>query len=743
MDTQRAERLNSEAVLKLLDIGGPISQSLHGFEVRTQQKSMVRDVLDAYNRNQVSLIEAGTGTGKSLAYLIPAIYWAVETGEKTVISTNTIALQEQLLHKDIPLLVKALKVPVKAVLVKGMSNYLCLRKLEEVRNEQMYLTLQESDEFRAVDMWSTQTSDGSRSSLSIVPSHGLWEKTCAESDTCTKQDCPFFSKCFFFKARKEAQEAQILIVNHHLLFTDLYLRANVEGGRKDPGILPPYTKVVLDEAHNIEDIATDYFANHVGEYDLRKTLSRLAAEKGADGAGRLAVLKNMLTTFGGKAPSQEMGNLLRRLTVDLPGMRTELQHLIHEAFTTYRSFMLQQRQLEEENPGENKLRILPAHKEQAYWKESIAKYTQALIDSLLRYTHSIKGLDQDICSLKIDKLEEQSKTIRMEIQAQCERLNGAALLLDDFLKRHPVDQVRWIQSYQSKGLPLVTLFDAKLDISRSLADHLFNKFSTVILCSATLSTNKQFHFVRKRLGLTPELLGKRFVKESIYDSPFDFLQQALLVTAPDMPLPTEGHFVQAAVERIWQAVEASRGNAFVLFTSYTLLNQCYNLIEARLKQNRYFPLKQGEDSRRNLLERFSTVDRSVLFGTDSFWEGVDVAGEALRCVIIVKLPFKVPSDPIIQARSESIQEKGGDPFFEYSLPMAIVKFKQGFGRLIRKNHDRGCVVCLDSRLIQKRYGAQFLNSLPQCTHQSLSKDKMLEAMQSFYRKTHYLTQKKD
>lgn len=741
---KRPERLAAEAMLKLLDKDGPIGRALPGFEVRLEQKQMMGDVLNAYNGNHIALIEAGTGTGKSMAYLVPALLWAVETGEKTVISTNTIALQEQLLYKDIPFLTQALKVPVKAVLVKGMKNYLCLRKLDEVRDEQMFLTLQESDEFRHIDMWSAKTAEGSRTSLSIVPSHGLWEKVCAESDTCTKQDCPYFSQCFFFKARKEAQEAQLLIVNHHLLFTDLSLRAIADMGRKDPGILPAFTKVILDEAHNVEEIATDYFASHVGEYDLRKTLGRLASEKGgAEGLGRLAALKNALSTHGGKAPTHEIASLIRRLTVDLPGMRTELQQFIHDAFSVLGLFMKMQNRVhtEEENPGEKKLRILPEHRQQSYWLETVQKHVQALVESLLRYTHSIKGIDQDVGLLKIDKLEEQTKVLRQEILAQCERLNGAAAILDDFIKHDPAGQVRWIESYSSKGTPLLTLFDAKLDISQALVDHLFQKFSTVVLCSATLSTNRQFYFVRKRLGLMPELLGKRYVKESLYHSPFDFLEQALLITLPDMPAPTEANFLDAAVDRIWLAIEASRGNAFILFTSYSLLSSCYQRLESRLKQQGYSPLMQGQDSRRNLLNRFTATDRSILFGTDSFWEGVDVAGEALRCVIIVKLPFKVPSEPIIQARSELIAEKGGDPFFEYALPMAIVKFKQGFGRLIRKHHDRGCVVCLDSRLIHKRYGNQFLNSLPNCTHQSLSKEQLSTAMQNFYRKTHYLTKK--
>lgn len=734
------DRLNSASTLKLLDSDGPISQALRGFEAREQQRSMMQNVLDAFNGNQIALIEAGTGTGKSMAYLIPALLWAVQTGERTVISTNTIALQEQLLSKDIPLILKALKIPVKAVIVKGMSNYLCLRKMGDARQEEMFMPPQEVEEMRRLDMWSAQTRDGSRASLPFIPSGSVWEKSCAESDTCNRQECPHYADCFFFKARREAQEAQILIVNHHLLFADLWMRANPEGNRKDAGLLPLYTKVVLDEAHNIEDIATDYFAARTSEFDIRKILNRLAAEKIGGDMGKLAILKKMVTDHYGRTPPFEVGSIIRRLSVELPAARQDIQQLLHDAFSCYGTFLKMHYQgSQEEMPGESKLRILPHHHQHPFWISDIGIRSQALVDAILRYTQSLQALDQDIGMLRNEKLNDQTKGIRYEIQALSERLNGAVVVLLDFVKRAPTpEKVRWMETYLIKLIPNVTLYDVDLDVSKALANHLFNKLSSVILCSATLSTNKQFQFIRRRLGLVPGLIGERVVQEHIYESPFDYAQQALLAVPADMPLPSDPQFLQAAVERIWQAVEASRGNAFVLFTSYALLRTCYQLLEKRMRDHRYHPLKQGDDNRKNLLEKFRTTDRSVLFGTDSFWEGVDVAGEALRCVIIVKLPFKVPSEPIFQARSEEIQTRGGEPFFEYALPLAIVKFKQGFGRLIRNKTDRGCVVCLDTRLIKKGYGSQFFNSLPPCPRQMPTGDKLFEVMSTFYRKTYHL-----
>jgi ATP-dependent DNA helicase DinG len=285
----------------------------------------------------------------------------------------------------------------------------------------------------------------------------------------------------------------------------------------------------------------------------------------------------------------------------------------------------------------------------------------------------------------------------------------------------------------------VNLVDAELDIAEALVEFLFKPFSSTILCSATLTTNKKFNFVRHRLGLTPQLLGQRVVTENVYESPFDYSKQAILVVPTDMPSPLEVGFLPAAMETIWDIVKASRGAAFVLFTSYSMLKQCYEKMATQFKEQRFTLLKQGDDNRQSLLQKFKTTPRAVLFGTDSFWEGVDVSGEALRCVIIVKLPFKVPTEPITQARTEAISAKGQDPFFEYSLPNAIVKFKQGFGRLIRHRKDRGCIVCLDSRLITKRYGQQFLNSLPTCQQLRIKRANIVEEMTSFFKKTHYLT----
>ena len=743
-DITKQLRLNIEAALSILGPAGPLAGNLKGFESRPEQVAMMRNILDAYNHNQIALIEAGTGTGKSIAYLIPALLWAVQTKERTVISTNTITLQEQLLHKDIPLLTKALNLDVHTVLVKGMHNYICLRKFDEVQQESLLLTPQEVRELEGIDAWKENTQDGSRSSLPFTPTHALWEKLSAESDTCTRNNCPYFQKCHFFKARKDAQEAQILLVNHSLLFSDLALRNDNEAG-KDVGILPNYTRIILDEAHNIEHTATEFFASNTSQLDILRLMARLTTEKGGNAQGKLPLLKSKLGKIKIKDHTKTITSIHNRLTLDLPGMRRELLNHAHEVFSAYSRFSKMMQNIPEYaddmSVGEQKLRIFAHHHDHRDWKERLIPNVKQLVESIKRYEQGLKALLEDIKQLE-GSVDDQIKGVMFEVNALAQRLGACAGSIEDFtLNPITVNAVRWIEVHPLKLMVNISLIDAQLDIAKTLADTLFCKYPTVILCSATLTTNNHFNFIRNRLGLTNEHLKSRVIKEYTYNSPFNFADHAMLVLPTDMPNPTDPQFNAVAAEKIWQAIQASNGNAFVLFTAYTNLKTCFDLLEARLRERGYNPLKQGDDDRLMLINKFKKTDRSVLFGTDSFWEGVDIAGEALRCVIIVKLPFRVPSEPLIQARSEAITARGGDPFMEYSLPQAIVKFKQGFGRLIRNQRDRGCIVCLDNRISTKRYGKSFLDSLPKCQQIFVAGDAMQKAMSDFYRRTHFLTKK--
>lgn len=750
-DSRKAPEISafSKNALQILQPDGLLSKALKGFEPRLAQQQMMSNIIEAYQQQAIALVEAGTGTGKSIAYLIPALLWAVQKKERTLISTNTISLQEQLIHKDIPLLAKALNIEVKAVLVKGMSNYLCLRKLEDAKQELRLFPSDEIIDLEKIEAWSHSTTDGTRSELPFVPSPGTWERVCAENDTCSHQECPHYQSCHFFKARRQANEAQILVANHHMLFADLACRADTEN-YKNPAVLPVYTRIVLDEAHNIEDIATEYFAARISQLDIMRNMARLSSEKNAKAQGKLPLLKEKIHELYRKDIPREVSAIFSKLNIELPNLRRDLLQHTTEAFQAFANFVqvlqpssgTRGTHSDDLPQGESKLRLLPFHKTHPDWSKTIVPHSKQLNDALKHYIQSLNAIEADIKSLNNDRLNEQTKGIRFEITAFAGRLAGLCETLEDFISdKECSSKVRWIESIKLRTMTNTLLVDAELDIASRLVKFLFSKFQTVILCSATLTTNKQFDFIKRRLGITPELLPNRRIIETIYDSPFNYQQQALFAIPTDIQHPQHPDFAKDASEKIWQAIQASHGNAFVLFTSYSLLKTCYQHLAERLEENRYTVLKQGDDNRNSLLNRFKSIDRSVLFGTDSFWEGVDVVGDALRCVIIVKLPFKVPSEPIIQARTEAIAAQGGDPFLDYSLPNAIVKFKQGFGRLIRNKQDRGCIVCLDSRLLTKGYGKQFLNSLPECQQIFSEGTKLQQQMSEFYRKTYHLVRK--
>jgi ATP-dependent DNA helicase DinG len=740
MAKDNSRLLNTANLVEIISPKGRLNQFLKNYESRAQQEAMLADVAEAYNKEKIALIEAGTGTGKSLAYLIPAIAWSYKTKERAVISTNTISLQEQLITKDIPLLEKIIGFEFKAVLIKGMRNYLCLRKLEDAQQEALLLSPEERKEIQMIASWSEKTIEGSRSDLKFVPRGTIWDRVNAESDTCNNNECPYYNKCFFFKARREAANANLLIVNHHLLFADLARRLEDEN-YSDTAVLPAYHSIIIDEAHHIEDIATEFFALHTSRLEILHTLGRIAAEKTG---GKLAFLKNKLSEHHLKHPSQKMVLFMSKLNADLPGIRREFVTHLMELFETYSSLFPQK----SENEGDkdladgDKVRMMKEHYSQQFWKESVIKKMKQTVDFARRYILAINALIKEMEDLKDEKLNEMTQGVRTDIIAYSNRLEEHCSILELFTEGScGSNQVRWMEKQQIQNHPNIHLTDAQLDISQQLVDALFDKFSTVILCSATMTTNKSFEFIRNRLGITIQKLPGKKVIEKVYEAPFNYNEQALLAVYNDIPNPSDPLFIRAAAERIWFSIQASLGNAFILFTSYSMLKACYELLYDHLEKNNYKVFKQGDEQRRTLLDKFKVTNRSVLFGTDSFWEGVDVAGDALRCVIIVKLPFKVPTEPIIQARTEAIAASGGDPFYEYTIPQAIVKFKQGFGRLIRNKNDRGCIVCLDSRIATKNYGKLFLNSLPPCQYVVGNAQQIYAEMAAFYQRTEFLAKR--
>lgn len=723
--------IDLEEAARFLQQDGPLQTLFPDYEVRPQQQDMLADIVKGFNQNQVVLIEAGTGTGKSLAYLIPAFLSALRNGDRIVISTNTINLQEQLLLKDIPLLRSILKVPIPASLVKGMGNYLCLRKFHEAKLELPLMTPEEQEEWGRLEHWVQSTAEGSRSDLPFVPSIALWERSGAEHDTCGKRQCPHYKECFFFQARKKAEESKLLIVNHHLLCSDLAARK--EGN--DEGILPEYRKVIIDEAHNLEEIATDFFAGRFSQLGFLKNLARLSAEKQGKHTGKLPLLRYLLHLHFRNGLPEDYKPIQHLLQIELPAARNRIVEILHKMCDAFYEFCA----LFHAKKGEDeqmRIRLQGPQKGHPFWLGTVLPLAKEFVGETLGYIQNLYALEKGVGRIGNEKFAEQAKGTLLDIVALADRLHAAALLIKQFIDPEtPPEKVRWIEIHPLRIGFQVILWDADLDISKPLADLLFNPFDATVLVSATMTTGGKFDFIRSRLGLNQELVPKKAIVEKIYDSPFDYKRQALVAVPNDLPFPHEPHFNQAAAEYIWKAIQASRGNAFILFTSYTALKSCFDLLGERLQKHRYTPFKQGDANRKTLLDNFKSVDRSVLFGTDSFWEGVDVAGEALRCVVIVKLPFKVPTEPIIQARCEAIAAKGEDPFGVYSLPTAVVKFKQGFGRLIRNRKDRGCVICLDRRILAKGYGKEFLNSLPSCQQIFDTGEKVFKEMEGFYART--------
>ncbi len=610
--------------------------ALLSLEERVEQKQMAQRIYEAYENNEIALIEAGTGIGKSLAYLVPAFLWALKHQEKTIISTHTISLQEQLIHKDIPFLIKALNLDIQAMLVKGMNNYLCLRRLDDV---------EETKEIDKLKIWAEKTREGSRSEVPFPLPASTWDQVKAESDFCTHVHCPHYKQCFFFKARRKVDEAQILIVNHSLLMTQ-----KVKGKE---GVLPDVQRIIIDEAHHLEEITLEKLSKR---YSRRGLLRLLGKE------------------------------------VDFPAEKLALVNKIDAAFTGLKgSFSL----------------LKPDH---MFWTSGAKEHFTELADALKKYAQNLFSLQKSLEHRK------EKQTTLMTIATRLEE--NAEGLLAFFADTADRKKVRWIEEE--------TLVDAQLDVSAYLEKEFFGPTQTVSLCSATLTTSRSFHFLRERLGIKSAR-----TTENIYDSPFDYKNRTLLLVPTDIPDPNEPTFIEAASERIRQAVEASEGNAFVLFTSYDMLEKCFEKVAPQLP---YPVLKQGDLSRQVLIEKFKEQEGAVLFGTDSFWEGVDVAGESLRCVIIAKLPFKAPNDPLMEAHAHALTAEGKNPFFDYAVPHAVVKFKQGFGRLMRQKSDRGCILCLDKRIVTKAYGKIFLNSLPPCQTLFVKTDKVMEAMEDFYKR---------
>lgn len=634
---------------------GAVARRLPQYEVRDEQIEMARAVARAIERPGHLVAEAGTGVGKSFAYLVPAILAATEQKKKVVISTHTIALQEQLLNKDVPFLRSVMPQEFSAVLVKGRSNYHSLRRLKVAyeRQDATFINTDDRDQLSVIRSWSGRTKDGTLSDLGFKPSPSVWEAVQSENGNCLGRECAHHKDCFYFKARRRMWTANILVVNHALYFSDLALRGS------GFGLLPEHDVVVFDEAHTLEAVAGDHLGIRLSSTGVDFALARLYNDR---------TRKGLL----GYHKMDEAVNQVRRA-----------REAAADFFERVIWWHLRQ-------GARHNGRI----REPAGWPEHLCEELRKLSAAIDRGAEKIENPEQHV-----------------ELSAASERCASLALSLETWIRQSRADSVYWIERDEGPRRR-VRLACAPLDIGSTLRKDLFDKVKTCILTSATLCVGSppRFDFLKARLGLTA-------TQELALGSPFDYPRQVAVHLPKNVPDPTEqaDAYERWAIRAIAHYLEKTQGKAFVLFTSYKMLDAAARALTPWLARRNIALFAQSDGMPRSrMVEAFKADVNSVIFGADTFWQGVDVPGESLSNVIIVRLPFSVPSHPLLEARLESIRRRGGNPFVEYQVPEAVIKLKQGFGRLIRTRTDRGIVVILDPRVLTKPYGRTFLNSLPDC-----------------------------
>jgi ATP-dependent DNA helicase DinG len=613
--------------------GGLLERSHPGYEFRASQLEMAKIADTAFQKKQHVIIEAGTGTGKTLAYLIPAI----RSGRRVVISTATKSLQEQLFQKDVPFLQKHFAPNLKAALMKGRNNFLCRTKVNQMdgQGQAVLKGIDEVDWFTQIRDWSKLTETGDRAELTFLPDDAeLWHRIDARSDLCTGQKCPDFNRCFITAMHQRAQEADLIIVNHHLFFADLAIRQDDFGS-----ILPEYSAVVFDEAHEIEDVASDYFGRRVSSYQFEEL-------------------------------ARDTENMLRVLHIQAPALRKHLTRVRERARGFFEIF-----------PEREGRFPFGANERKAFLDQNHEAFSDLAA--------AVKRIETELSALT-PKPEEVIALARRAAELRRE----FGFLLESEEKSY----VYWYER-RNKGIILTA---TPIDVSEILREKLFDRFDSVVLTSATLAVGGRFDYLKQRLGVQP-------ATEVVLPQEFNFQEQALLYIPTGLPDVRHETFSSRAAQEIVQLLEISKGRAFCLFTSYAQMRDVHQRVSGSVK----FPLLlQGTAPRSILLDRFRSTPNAVLFATASFWQGVDVPGTQLSCVIIDKLPFAVPSDPIVAARVRALQEDGRNAFAEYQVPEAVLALKQGFGRLIRSKSDRGILAILDNRISRMQYGRIFLESLP-------------------------------
>jgi DNA polymerase-3 subunit epsilon/ATP-dependent DNA helicase DinG len=681
--------LNLEEMASILEYGGPFSKYFEAYEHRPEQVEMLKAITQALSKGNHLMVEAGTGVGKSFAYLVPAALFAIQNNTRVLVSTNTINLQDQLIQKDIPDMCAALKLDLRAAVLKGRGNYLCPRRLENLRQYGPH----NADEMRVLGkvlVWQLQNESGDRNELNLNgnPEREVWLKISAEDDACTSETCikRTGGACPFHRAKSAAQTAHLLVVNHALLLSD------VATGSK---VLPEYSYLIVDEAHHLESATTNALSFRLTQFDM----DRMLKEIGGSNAG---VLGRVLTESRDALRPSDFGLLQQKIS-RATDMAFRLQEQNREFFNTLTEFAALQREDQPQSNYSWQARVLPATRTIPQWSEVEIKWdeTGGTLNLLLNLIAEIHKAASDIYADGHDNLED----VIGDISNIYRRLNEAYNNLTGMISKPNQGLVYWIE-INPRGERL-SLNAAPLRVGPMIEESLWHQKTSVILTSATLTAHGEFQYLRNTLGADE-------ADEMQLGSPFDYESSTLLYVANDIPEPNAAGYQQMLERTLIATAKATGGRMLVLFTSYTALKKAAQAITAPLANEDIYVYEQGDGASPNaLLESFKSTERAVLLGTRSFWEGVDVPGNALSVVVITKLPFDVPSDPLIAARSELYE----DSFNEYYLPEAILKFRQGFGRLIRTASDRGIVAIMDRRVLTKQYGRFFLESLPQCTIQ--------------------------
>ncbi len=680
--------LDLDEVAAILEPGGVFAHQFEHFEYRPQQVEMLRSIAQALSEGRHLMVEAGTGTGKSMAYLVPAALWATQNDCRVVISTNTINLQDQLINKDIPDLRQALGIDLRAAVLKGRANYMCPRRLESLRKHGP----ENADEMRVLGkvlVWLQGTHTGDRAELNLngPVERQVWMRISAEDEGCTTENCikRTGGACPAYRARQAAQSAHILIVNHALLLADV-----ATGNR----VLPEFGYLIIDEAHHLEDATTNALSYHVTLTDVERLLKQL----GGPNSGLLGW--TLSATQDGMAPGEYAA--LKHLVQRITDHAFHFQNLIHQFFSGLDHFLSEQREGRPVNSYAHQERILPATRTQPNWSEVETAWDETVL-SLKPLLEMLAQLAQGVAEIQ-EQLAEEDEELYSGLANMYRLLEEFDGNMNALVFEPSPDKIYWAETQSNGYQP--SLHAAPLHIGEMMQRYLWQEKTSIVLTSATLTAAGEFNYLRGRLSAEDAY-------ELALGSPFDYESAAMLYLVNDIPEPADRNGHQRAVENgLIRLCRATGGRALVLFTSYDQLKRTAQAISPVLARDDILVYEQGEGaSAHTLLETFRTTDRAVLLGTRSFWEGVDVPGEALSVLVIVKLPFDVPSDPIVAARSETFE----DPFNQYSLPEAILRFRQGFGRLIRTQFDRGVVAVFDKRILSKRYGKLFLDSLPTCT----------------------------